>query len=107
MNHPLSEAFVRTNTSPFKGGYYSHGKQFIETLPIPVPSDEARTAIEERVATLIRRLDDLSTMRMPRDRTQEEREITDLKQQIQQHVSQVFGLNDDDHGIINAVPIPD
>lgn len=38
LNHPLSEAFVRTNTSTFRGGYYSHGKQFIENLPIPVPT---------------------------------------------------------------------
>src|SRR6202022_1942796 len=35
LHHPLSEAMIRTNTSPFRSGYYSHGKQFIEYLPIP------------------------------------------------------------------------
>ena len=107
LNHPLSEAFVRTSTSSFRGGYYSHGKQFIKTLPVPVPDAETRSAIEARVVTLIGRLDDLATAHMSRDKTRLEREITDLKHQIQQRVSQVFGLTDNDQGIIDAVPIPD
>ena len=40
LHHPLSEAMVRTHTSPFRGGYYSHGKQFIEHLPIPQATAE-------------------------------------------------------------------
>ena len=107
LNHPLSEAFVRTNTSPFKGGYYSHGKQFIETVPVPVPDDATRGEIEARVASLIGRLDDLAAARIDRDRTRLNREITDMKQQIEQRVSQAFGLTDADQGIIKAVPIPD
>ena len=35
LHHPLSEAMVRMHTSTFRGGYYSHGKQFIDHLPIP------------------------------------------------------------------------
>ena len=53
LNHPISEAFIRTNTSTFRGGYYSHGKQFIENLPIPIPDEEQRTEIEDLVRTLI------------------------------------------------------
>ena len=54
LNHRLSEAFVRTNTSVFRGGYYSHGKQFIKTLPIPVPGDERKREIE---ALVVRRIE--------------------------------------------------
>ena len=107
LNHPLSEAFVRTNTSPFRGGYYSHGKQFIETLPVPVPDDAPRDAIEALVRKLIGRLDDLAAAYMPRGRIRLERETTDLKRQIEQGVNQLFGLTDNDQSIINAVPIPD
>ena len=41
LHHPLSEAMVRTRTSPFRAGYYSHGKQFIgcfrHQLLLPLP----------------------------------------------------------------------
>ena len=107
LNHPLSEAFVRTNTSPFRGGYYSHGKQFIETLPVPVPDDATRSSIEALVRKLISKLDDLAAAHIPRESTRLVRETTDLKSQIEQTVNQLFGLTDNDQGIVNAVPIPD
>lgn len=34
LNHWLMELIVRKTGSTFRGGYYSHGKQFIQSLPI-------------------------------------------------------------------------
>jgi type I restriction-modification system DNA methylase subunit len=34
LTHPVMEAMVRAGASEFRGAYYSHGKQFIENLPI-------------------------------------------------------------------------
>lgn len=34
LSHPLIEAMVKSGASEFQGAYYSHGKQFIENLPI-------------------------------------------------------------------------
>ena len=34
LNHWLMELLVRNSASTFRGGYYSHGKQFIAKLPI-------------------------------------------------------------------------
>ena len=34
LNHPVLEAMVKSRASEFRGEYYSHGKQFIENLPI-------------------------------------------------------------------------
>lgn len=36
LSHPLIEAMVKSGASEFKGAFYSHGKQFIENLPIRV-----------------------------------------------------------------------
>ena len=107
LNHRLSEAFVRTNTSVFLGGYYSHGKQFIKTLPIPIPGEEAQGEIEALVVRLIGRRDALARARTPQQRTQATRAIEDLKQQIEYHVNRVFGLTDDELAIVNSVPVPD
>lgn len=34
LSHPLFEKMVKSGASEFRGDYYSHGKQFIENLPI-------------------------------------------------------------------------
>jgi type I restriction-modification system DNA methylase subunit len=34
LSHPLFEAMVKAGASEFRGAYYSHGKQFIENLPM-------------------------------------------------------------------------
>lgn len=34
MNHWLLEEIVKSKASFFRGGYYSHGKQFVAELPI-------------------------------------------------------------------------
>ena len=34
LAHPVIEAMVKSRASEFRGAYYSHGKQFIENLPI-------------------------------------------------------------------------
>ena len=107
LNHPLSEAFVRTKTSVFQGGYYSHGKQFIQTLPIPIPDDATLSIIEALVATLIARFDALAVVRIRHEQDRLRRETDDLKQQIQRHVDLVFGLTRDELAMVNAVPIPD
>ena len=107
LNHRLSEAFVRTNTSVFRGGYYSHGKQFIEMLPIPVPGRETKAEIEALVARLIDKLDALNRARTPRQRMQLNRSIDDLTQQIECLVNHLFGLTDDEIAIIQSVPVPE
>jgi hypothetical protein len=106
LNHPLSEAFVRTHTSSFRGGYYSHGKQFIENLPIPVPVESDRTAIEALVANLIDELGAIETERTPHERTVRERHATEMKAQIEARIGTLFNLSDADVEIARAVPIP-
>ena len=107
LNHRLSEAFVRTNTSVFRGGYYSHGKQFIETLPIPVPGGEIRAEIEALVVQFIGRLDALDHARTPQQRMRLNRSIGDVREQIERLVNRVFELSEEELAIVNAVPVPD
>jgi len=106
LNHPMSEAFVRTNTSPFRGGYYSHGKQFIEDLPIPPAAGPERTAIKSLVTTLIDTLGATEAARTPHERTVRERQAVDLRARIEARISALFNLSDADMETVRAVPIP-
>lgn len=107
LNHPLSEAFVRKNTSPFRGGYYSHGKQFIEDLPVPIPSERDRDGIDTLVTALIDALASMAIARTPHDRTLQTRIAGDLRAQIETRISAIYCLSKPDMDVIRAVPIPD
>lgn len=106
LNHPVSEAIVRTNTSVFRGGYYSHGKQFIEDLPVPVPSEADRATIDALVVRLIAAHEDIATARTPHDKTLFERQALGLRQQVEDHVTRLFGLTPADMDVVRAVPVP-
>jgi type I restriction-modification system DNA methylase subunit len=106
LNHPLSEAIVRTNTSPFRGGYYSHGKQFIANLPVPIPSENDLSEIDELVADLIRIKDDAASARTPHQQVTKERETASLQAEIESYISTLFGLSEADMDVIRAVPVP-
>jgi type I restriction-modification system DNA methylase subunit len=106
LNHPLSEAFVRANTSPFRGGYYSHGKQFIENLPVPVPDGRERADVEALVVQVIGVLDAVRAARTPHQKDLYERQAIALRAEIEARVTTLFGLSPADMDIVRAVPVP-
>lgn len=106
LNHPLSEAFVRTNTSIFRGGYYSHGKQFIQNLPVPDATNDERQDIEALVVQLISTQSSVAVARTPHQATILERQAIDLREQIEFHVTNLFGLSADEMDIVRAVAVP-
>lgn len=106
LHHPLSEAMIRTNTSPFRGGYYSHGKQFIEHLPVPAASDADRATIERLVSDMIAANDAAKNARTPHQRSLQERSAVALRDQIEGRVTTLFGLTPADMAVVRAVPVP-
>ena len=106
LHHPLSEAMVRTHTSPFRGGYYSHGKQFIEHLPVPPATQEQREEIDRLVGQLIGANDAAQAARLPHQKRLHERNAQVLRDQIEALVSGLLGLSADDMTLAKAVPIP-
>lgn len=106
LNYPVSEALIRTNTSPFRGGYYSHDKQFIKNLPVPIAAEAQRTEIEERVATLIAALDELAAARTPRERTRKGHKAAALRSEIENRMSAVFVLSEVAMETVRAAPVP-
>ena len=106
LHHPLCEAMVRTNTSTFRGGYYSHGKQFIERLPVPAAGDAERAEVERLVRALITANDGARAARTPHARTVHERNAAALREQVEARVSALFGLSPEDVALARAVPVP-
>ena len=107
LNHPLCEAMIRTNTSLFRGGYYSHGKQFIQNLPIPVPDDAHQHAIEVLTQQAVTATDALAAARTPHDIMRRERALMDLKTRLERRVGEIFNLSETDWDIVKSVPVPE
>lgn len=106
LHHPLCEAMVRTTTSAFRGGYYSHGKQFIERLPVPAAGDTARAEIEGLVRHLIAANDAVVAARTPHKRILHQRHAAGLREQIEARVSSLFGLSSAEADVIRSVDPP-
>jgi len=106
LHHPLSEAIVRTLTSAFRGGYYSHSKQFIQNLPIPAATPDQRRDIEHLVEQLIAANDALAEARIPHQRVLQERRALELRSYIEERVTELFCLSPNDMELVKAVPIP-
>lgn len=107
MCHPLSEAMIRTRTSVFRGGYYSHGKQFLSQLPVPDPGQAERQSIEASARDLIRALDDLAEIRLPAARAEKERDIAHLRRTVEDAVTRAFQLTTEELEVALNVPVPD
>lgn len=106
LHHPLSEAMVRTHTSLFRGGYYSHGKQFIEHLPIPAATPQQRDEIETLVGEMIGANDAALAARRPHQKTLHERNASALQGQIEDKVTNLFGLTPEELVLAKLVPVP-
>lgn len=106
LHHPLCEAMIRLNTSPFRGGYYSHGKQFIEHLPVPEAPAAERATIEQLVNSLIAANDAARAARTPHQRTLQERNAAALRGQVEACVTALYGLSADDMAIVRSIPGP-
>ncbi|WP_370276607.1 Eco57I restriction-modification methylase domain-containing protein [Roseovarius indicus] len=107
LNHPFCEALVRSNTSVFRGGYYSHGKQFIEDLPIPVPEEpDEQREVEALVKKIVHAEEKLKKSRTPRAQRKNEREVKDLRADLEQKISRLFGLSSEDLSVADSVEVP-
>lgn len=106
LHHPLSEAMVRTNTSVFRGGYYSHGKQFIEGIPIPVPVEDEMAIVDGLVADLINAIDVARAPGTPQERLVATRWTNHLKRVIEDRITHLFDLDANDMEVVRAVPSP-
>lgn len=62
LNHWLLELLVKNSASTFRGGYYSHGKQFIAKLPIRRIdfSDNSQKVIHDKIVEKVHQLERLN-----------------------------------------------
>ena len=98
LTSKLLDTYLHSISSPFRGGYWSYGKRFIEQLPIRTinfsdPTDKARhdriVELVERMLTLYKRLADA---KVPHDKTIIQQQIKLTDQQVDRAVYELYGV---------------
>lgn len=102
LSHPVIEAMVRARASAFRGGYKSHGKQFVKDLPIRqidftnAEEKNAHDRIVNLVKTLIQITERATTAAVPWQRQQATQQAQGLRQAVQTLIGGLYNINTTD-----------
>ena len=110
--HPIIEAMIRSRSSTFRGGYYSHGKQFIKDLPVVDIDfdDPAQKMSHDGIVSVVKKLIENSEERKAA-RTPKNQAICDRYRKVLLHdlldrMNRVYGITVADLAIAETVEIP-
>ena len=98
LNHWLMELLVRETASTFRGGYYSHGKQFIEKLPIyridfcNPDEKEAHDNIVKKVHTIERLKAEMQTAQTSSSKETLRRSADAALRELSYMIDQLYGV---------------
>jgi len=104
----LLDFYLYRISSPFRGGYWSYGKRFIEQLPIRTidfsnPTDKAS---HDKMVHLVEQILDmnkqLAEAKDPQTKTVLQRQIEATDRQIDELVYELYGLTDEEVKIIEG-----
>ena len=102
LSHPVMESFIRARSSKFRGGYGSHGKQFLTNIPIrEINFDKKVDAklyknIVDTAKTLISRVESFQSSTTPVKRSLFKRQITVQRKKLFKHIEKLYGFSQDE-----------
>lgn len=109
LSHPVIEAIVRAQSTFFRDGYYSHGGQYIEHVPI-MPIDESDDGevdlyheIIDKVQTHLDLSEDRREASTPVQKGKIESKMEALRESIQEKVSSLYNLSEDEIAVAESI----
>jgi len=106
LSHPIFENMVKAGSSEFRGEYYSHGKQFIENLPIKLidfddkSEKEQYNRIVKIVGNMIKAKSLYKNGAYGAKRTMLKRKMDILQGLLIQSVNQVYEISNDEFEVV-------
>jgi len=106
LNSHLVDWYLHQISSPFRGGYWSYGKRFIEQLPIRAInfSDLTDRTSHNRMVELVKQTlslhKQLAGAKTPDEKTRIQRQIDATDHQIDQLVYELYGLTEKEIQIV-------
>lgn len=106
LTHPIIESMVKAGASEFQGAYYSHGKQFIQKLPIKKIdfSNQKETSQYQQVLKLVNNLIEstaqLKEIKIGAKKTVISRKIDALYKKLINVINDLYGISDEEFKIV-------
>jgi hypothetical protein len=94
---------VRKISTRFSGGFFAYNKQYIQNLPIMLPSDKNKEAIANQIITMVDKIDTLYKDVESHDSTEKEllnREAKVYEEKIDQLVYDLYDVGENERKII-------
>lgn len=106
LSSKLLDFYLHKISSPFRGGYWSYGKRFIEKLPIRVinfdnPGDvDLHDKMVELVNKILKLHENLNNIKTPSETEMIQRQINANDNQIDRLVYELYGLTNEEIRIL-------
>lgn len=108
LSSPLLDFYLHEISSPFRGGYWSYGKRFIEMLPIrDIDFENSEDKVKhdnivEMVAHMLSLHQKVTEAKSPQTKTVLQRQIEATDRQINKLVYQLYDLTDEEIEIVET-----
>lgn len=102
LAHPLFEAMVKVGASEFRGAYYSHGKQFIENIPIRKIdfTDKEEKKLHDEVVKTVKKLietkDEFNQVYLGARKNVLKRKMALLFDSLIKQLNSLYGISEDE-----------
>ena len=109
LNSKILNLYLKSVSTTLRGGFFRYFTQFVEQLPIRTInfSDSADKARHDRLVQFVEQIIDakkhMSVAQTDKDKTFYERKCASLERQIDQLVYELYGLNEDEIAIVEAM----
>lgn len=106
LSHPLIENMVKAGASEFRGAYYSHGKQFIENIPVRQIdfSNSSEKEIYNNIIMLVKNLiktkGQLRSAAYGSKSTVLQRKMDTLFEQLIHKINLLYGISDEEFSLV-------
>lgn len=103
LSHPVIESMVKARASEFRGSYYSHGKQFIEKIPIRKIDFDDQDEVDKyntvvtTVENLIITTDRIKSESNGPRRRMLRRRLDALSNQLIQVINELYNIRDEEY----------
>jgi type I restriction-modification system DNA methylase subunit len=109
LHHPVIDEMVRQMASQFRGGYASHGKQFVADLPIrTVDFNNSQEAhLYKKIVRQTESLNviavDVANATVPHKRKLLTRRVESLKRELFESINELYGITDSDLEVFSEI----
>ncbi len=102
LNSKLVSYFIGNISSKFSGGYFAFNKQYIEEIPILIPSDKEKSTLSELAKIQLEKNSKLSEFgdKKTSETAKLEEEIKKTDNEIDELVYQLYGITEEEKKII-------